>query len=165
MYRFQPLVVVILLITAVVAAPAQNLRRKRSFKIPRIQQHNYVPDGTFALRKAYRKFGIGKLDTFPSTRFAPKLAAANNEGNSTEDGEVSASPIQNDAQFLSPVSVGGQTLVMNFDSGSSDMSVPKEEAAIGDKLTPEQVGFQYGTASKKSARPHIVRPKQVHDRS
>jgi hypothetical protein len=120
MFQLRSLLFVTLLIAAVIAAPAQHLR-KRSFKIPRIQQHNYVPDGTFALRKAYRKFGIGTLETFPGTRFAPKLAATSNGGNSTEDGEVTASPTQNDAQFLSPVSVGGQTLVLNIDSGSSDM--------------------------------------------
>jgi hypothetical protein len=120
MFQFRSLLFVALLITAVVAAPARHLK-KRSFKIPRIQQHNYVADGTFALRKAYRKFGIRSLETFPGTRFAPKLAAANNGVNATEDGGVSASPTQNDAEFLSPVSVGGQTLVLNFDSGSSDM--------------------------------------------
>jgi hypothetical protein len=121
MYRFQSFILVALLITAVLAAPAPHLRKKRSFKIPRAQQHNYVPDGTFALRKAYRKFGFGTLETFPSINFSPKLAAANNGDSTTEDGEVSASPTQNDAEFLSPVTVGGQTLVMNFDSGSSDM--------------------------------------------
>ncbi len=120
MFRFQSLLLVTLLVTDILAAPAQHLR-KRSFKIPRVQQHNYIPDGTFALRKAYRKFGFGTLDTFPTTNFAPKLAAANNGGNATKDGEVSASPTQNDAEFLSPVNIGGQTLVLNFDSGSSDM--------------------------------------------
>jgi hypothetical protein len=121
MYRIHSLIFVAVLITTVLAAPAPHLR-KRSFKIPRVRQHNYVPDGTFALRKAYRKFGFGTVDTFPSINFAPKLAAAAYNGaNSTEDGEVSASPTQNDAEFLSPVNVGGQTLVLNFDSGSSDM--------------------------------------------
>ena len=121
MYRFQSLLFVTLLITAVLAAPAQHLRKKRSFKLPRVRQHNYVPDGTFALRKAYRKFGLGTLDTYPGVNFTPKLAATNNGDNSTEDGEVPASPTQNDAEFLSPVSVGGQTLVLNVDSGSADM--------------------------------------------
>lgn len=121
MFRLQSLLLATLLITVVFGAPTQHLRKKRSFKIPRVRQHDYVPDGTFALRKAYRKFGFGTLETFPSTRFASKLAAANSGGNTTEDGGVAASPTQNDAEFLSPVSVGGQTLVLNFDSGSSDM--------------------------------------------
>lgn len=121
MCRFQTLFFVTLLITTTLAAPAPHWRKKRSFRIPRIQQHNYVPDGTFALRKAYRKFGLGTLDTYPGVNFTPKVAAASNGGNQTEDGEVSASPTQNDAEFLSPVNVGGQMLVLNVDSGSSDM--------------------------------------------
>lgn len=120
MYHFQSFIFVALLITAVLAAPTQHLRHKRSFKVPRIQQHNYVPDGTSALRKAYKKYGFGNLDTLRNISLTPKVAAATGPGNETEDGEVSASPTQNDAEFLSPVSVGGQMLVMNFDSGSSD---------------------------------------------
>lgn len=49
--------------------------------------------------------------------------AANTSTNGTEDGEVTATGSQNLAEFLSPVSVGGQTLVMDFDTGSSDMWV------------------------------------------
>jgi hypothetical protein len=121
MFGVQSVLFITLVLDAVLAAPAPHLRKKRSFKIPRVQQHNYVPDGTFALRKAYRKFGLGTLDTYPGINFSPKVAAAIDGKGSTEDGEVSASPTQNDAQFLSPVTVGGQTLVLNFDSGSSDM--------------------------------------------
>lgn len=43
-------------------------------------------------------------------------------GNKT--GSVAANPEQNAALFLSPVDVGGQTLNLDFDSGSSDLSVP-----------------------------------------
>ena len=44
---------------------------------------------------------------------------ADSEANS-EDGETTATGTNNDAQFLSPVTVGGQEIVVNFDSGSSD---------------------------------------------
>lgn len=121
MYRFQSFVLVTLLFTAALAAPTQHLKQKRSFKIPRVQQHDYVPDGTVALRKAYIKYGLGSLATYPVVNFTPKVTAANKAANQTEDGEVPASPTQNDAEFLSPVSVGGQMLAMNIDSGSSDM--------------------------------------------
>jgi hypothetical protein len=120
MYRLQSFVLVALLFTAALAAPTQHLK-KRSFKIPRVQQHDYVPDGTVALRKAYMKYGLGSLATYPGVNFTPKVTAANKVANQTEDGEVPASPTQNDAEFLSPVSVGGQMLVLNIDSGSSDM--------------------------------------------
>ena len=36
-------------------------------------------------------------------------------------GTVAANPEQNAALFLSPVDVGGQTLNLDFDSGSSDL--------------------------------------------
>ena len=46
-------------------------------------------------------------------------AAAGSSGNST--GTVAANPADNAALFLSPVDIGGQTLNLDFDSGSSDL--------------------------------------------
>lgn len=43
-------------------------------------------------------------------------AAATNKS-----GTVMATPEQNAALFLSPVDIGGQTLNLDFDSGSSDL--------------------------------------------
>lgn len=107
---------------ATFAAPTQP--KKRSFKIDRVRQANYVPNGSVALRKAYVKFGLDDITFLPNANVA---ASSNAEtaaaGTGSEEGEVSASPTQNDAEFLSPVSVGGQTLVMDFDTGSSDMWV------------------------------------------
>ena len=82
-----------------------------------------MPDGTVAMRKAYNKFGLKDFGMIPELGVSPslvpfsELAASSGSGN----GQVSATSSQNDAEFLSPVSVGGQTLIMNFDTGSSDM--------------------------------------------
>jgi hypothetical protein len=46
-----------------------------------------------------------------------------NAGNGTGVGEVTATPEAQDVEFLSPVQIGGQTLNMDFDSGSSDLWV------------------------------------------
>jgi hypothetical protein len=41
----------------------------------------------------------------------------------TEVGEVIATPAANGAEYLSPVVIGGQTLNLNFDTGSADLYV------------------------------------------
>lgn len=111
------------LICATFAAPTQH--KKRSFKIDRVRQANYVPNGPAALRRAYLKFGLDDISFLPDANVAASINAdtAAAAGTGTEQGQVSASPTQNDAEFLSPVTVGGQTIVMNFDTGSSDMWV------------------------------------------
>ena len=100
-----------------------NQSRKRSFKVKRVEVPNYKPHGPKAYKRALIKFGFDDISFVPDGEVASRIKAAsaasiNNGGG--EDGQTSASPTQNDAQFLSPVSVGGQTLIMNFDSGSSD---------------------------------------------
>jgi len=121
----QSFVVLVLLCTAALSAPTQ--RQKRSFRVSRIRQRDYVPNGSIALHKAYAKFGLQGFGLVPdldiATSLVPvsELAAPSSAG--SENGQVSAASSQNDAEFLSPVTVGGQTLVMNFDTGSSDMYV------------------------------------------
>ncbi|PPJ56623.1 hypothetical protein CBER1_01813 [Cercospora berteroae] len=50
------------------------------------------------------------------------------------DGEVSAIPEENEIQYLAPVTIGGQKLYLNFDSGSSDLWV------FSSKLSPNAIG-------------------------
>lgn len=50
---------------------------------------------------------------------APAPAADGND----ETGEVVATPADNGAEYLSPVTIGGQKLNLNFDTGSSDLYV------------------------------------------
>ncbi|KIW21470.1 hypothetical protein PV08_02050 [Exophiala spinifera] len=123
MLRLQILFLALLFITTVFSSPIRQ-KQKRSFKIPRIAQPNYKPNGKAAYKRALFKFGFGDISFQPNGEIATKIQAATNASvDATEDGETIATPSQNDAQFLSPVNVGGQTLVMNFDSGSSDFWV------------------------------------------
>ncbi|KIW82342.1 hypothetical protein Z517_05369 [Fonsecaea pedrosoi CBS 271.37] len=122
MLQIYPFLLVTLFVATIFASPIQ-IKQKRSFKVPRIQQHNYRPNGKAAYRKAMFKFGFGDIEFLPGGEVATTIKAtteAQLDTTGNEDGETSASPTQNDAQFLSPVNVGGQTLVLNFDSGSSD---------------------------------------------
>jgi hypothetical protein len=65
---------------------------------------------------AYRKFGFTM----------PIRAANTTAGNATAGagtGVVAAAPEPNNAEYLSPVNIGGQTVTLDFDTGSSDLYV------------------------------------------
>jgi hypothetical protein len=68
--------------------------------------------GPDAMLKAYKKFGFN---------LQQRQAAANATGAQT--GKVGALPEPNAAEYLSPVKIGGQTLNLDFDTGSSDLYV------------------------------------------
>ena len=121
-----------LLLSFAFASPIQQQRSpaKRSFKVSRIHQRNYVPNGAFALRRAHNKFGIsspppveGLQQESDLTLIPVEQVASNGTSSSGDNGSVAANGAQNDAEFLSPISIGGQTMVMDFDSGSSDLWV------------------------------------------
>jgi hypothetical protein len=132
--------VVALLIAIAFAAPAPARRstiQKRSFKVPRQlnKAHPTGPNGMAAMRKVFRKYNLkprqesaspeGLIDQKKqgskngSGSAAPAAPAAAAEKN--QSGTVMATPEQNAALFLSPVDIGGQTLNLDFDSGSSDL--------------------------------------------
>lgn len=54
---------------------------------------------------------------------APDYAAPAPAADGDESGEVVATPADNGAEYLSPVTIGGQKLNLNFDTGSSDLYV------------------------------------------
>jgi hypothetical protein len=106
-------------------ATAPTQLQGRSFKIQRRRRDlGGVPDGGAALDKAYRKYGWTTVDKTAVTDVAPiagtkQLSAATGQ---QETGSVSAAqPAQGDAEFLSPVTIGGQQFSMDFDTGSSDL--------------------------------------------
>jgi hypothetical protein len=126
--------IVALLVAIAFAAPAPQRRRnlqKRSFKVPR-QLNTAHPtglNGMAAMRKVFRKYNFQIRDEFLSKEGLIGQTKQSNKENVTADaasgtnqtGTVVAAPEQNAALFLSPVDVGGQTLNLDFDSGSSDL--------------------------------------------
>lgn len=124
MLRFQAIILIAFCISLAFASPIQQTR-KRSFKVERVAVPNYKANGKAAYKRALLKFGFDNIAFRPGGKVAETLqiasAAQLNQTGSGDNGEVSATASQDDAQFLSPVTVGGQQLVMNFDSGSSDM--------------------------------------------
>ena len=63
--------------------------------------------GPVVLQKAYNKYGAP----------VPADVAAAAAG----QGTVTATPEQYDAEYLCPVEIGGQTLNLDFDTGSADL--------------------------------------------
>lgn len=76
------------------------------------------------------------------TTTAPKINASNGTNGT---GTVAANPEENAALFLSPIDIGGQTLNVDFDSGSSDLWVFSTE------LDPQLIGKHSAFDASKSA--------------
>lgn len=85
-------------------------KRGVAFRVDQTVAKSRILSGPAALAKVYGKYGKPAPEDI-------KSAAANN------DGTVSANPEQYDSEYLSPVTIGGQTLNLDFDTGSSDLWV------------------------------------------
>jgi hypothetical protein len=113
------LLVAALLVAAAVSSPTPTTAniQKRSFvhHVKRSINKRSPLAGPDAMLKAYRKFGF-QLISRQANVTAPGAAAPGT-------GLVAAVPEPNDAEFLSPVNIGGQTVTLDFDTGSSDLYV------------------------------------------
>lgn len=65
-------------------------------------------------------FASARVKVASSSAF-PNSSAATSTEETDETGEVVATPKDNGAEYLSPVTVGGQKLNLNFDTGSADL--------------------------------------------
>ena len=97
------------------------------------QQARYASNpknGTAALLRTYAKYSWAapvstnsyfneNAASTPSEPTEEKLATAGGSGS----GSVVATPAEHNEEFLCPVTVGGQTLNLNVDTGSSDLYV------------------------------------------
>lgn len=106
----------------------------RSFKVHQKRRDSDSPrsagSGMAAMGKAYRKFGI-PLPGTPNVAGAkirdvtPDSAVKHETRDVTSGSQlrsrVDATAEEGDSEFISPVTIGGQTVNMDFDTGSSDL--------------------------------------------
>lgn len=111
MVLFTQLSVALALISLASSSPVSISGLLRTFTVSQNTTKPIIKSGPLALANAYQKF---KVDV-PADVAAAAAAAA--------DGSVTATPEANDAEYLCPVTIGGQTLNLDFDTGSADLYV------------------------------------------
>ena len=83
-----------------------------SFSVPAVHNDHYVRNGTAALLKAYAKYNLKPTREMPEA-FTSSLRKR-------QDGSVTAVP-NDGSEYLVPVTIGGEPLNLDFDTGSSDL--------------------------------------------
>ena len=96
------------LVSLVSAIPHDLEKRGAAFKLDQTVPKPFILSGPSAMAKTYAKYGKPVPDVIAA-------AAASN------DGTVAANPEEYDSEYLCPVTVGGTTLNLDFDTGSSDL--------------------------------------------
>ena len=96
------------LVSLVYAVPLEVEKRGASFRLDQTVRKAFILSGPSAMAKTYAKF----------KKEVPAVIAAAAASN---DGTVAANPEEYDSEYLCPVTVGGSTLNLDFDTGSSDL--------------------------------------------
>lgn len=135
------LVTVFAAFVCAIPTPSTSRIQKRSFKVHRRRNPDFKGyDGPVQLMKAYQKYGMTVpegLHLSIENRHRKGKRAEAGTGNGTTVGNgtaqaplpsgvgiVTATPVApNDLEYIAPVTIGGQTIDMNFDTGSADLWV------------------------------------------
>ena len=123
---FSSILVFALTIIGVASAPAPLA--KRSFKVSQRRARNIRHrNGAADMARAYRKYGWAVPETMNAEVTGSIIKIATDQ-----EGATDAKPEEGDAEFLSPVTIGGQQLTLDFDTGSADLWV------FNTQLSPQQ---------------------------
>ena len=98
------------------------------FKVSVIGRPHVTTNGLSEVQRAYAKHGIKPISIPESDLDSDLVLLSSNESpagvsrraEESEYGVVTNEPTTYDIQYLSPVTVGGQELMLNLDTGSTD---------------------------------------------
>ena len=133
------------------AAPA-NIVARSGFEIKQVKVGTTVRNGPKDMMKTYNKFAKNG-----AVAPADVVAAAAAQ----QSGSVTASPVQNDSEYLCPVTIGNSQLTLDFDTGSADLWVFSTQTpnrgsygaynpSTGRKLAGSSWSITYGDGSGAS---------------
>lgn len=97
--------------TLVVASPVE-VHKRSAFSVNQVAAGKVYKNGPLQMMKTYAKYA--KVGAVAPSDVVSAAAAA-------QSGQVTATPEEYDESYLCPVSVGGQTLNLDFDTGSADL--------------------------------------------
>ena len=111
--------------------------KEKSFIIKRVENPRYIRDGSVAVRHVFGKYGwdlpssLVYDDDNKDDGGAPAVKSLDHNNGTSGVHIAAVSHSSAETQFLVPVTVGGQALAMNIDTGSSDLSVLSSQWDIG----------------------------------
>ncbi|KAK5128899.1 hypothetical protein LTR85_000232 [Meristemomyces frigidus] len=122
--------------TLSLAAPYEIVGRS-TFSVEQVAAGKVLKSGPIAMMNTYAKYA--KVGAVAPADVTSAAAAA------VQSGQVAANPEAYDESYLCPVSVGGQTLNLDFDTGSADLWVfstltPSSESTGHAKYNPSTSG-------------------------
>ena len=120
------LIIVAFLVTVTLGGPMP--KKGGHFEVSLIARPHHTANGYSEVERAYAKHGMKPMSIPESDLDSDLVLLSSGEVTSSvarradepKYGVVSNSPTKYDVQYISPVTVGGQKLLLNLDTGSTD---------------------------------------------
>ncbi|KAF4982000.1 hypothetical protein FDECE_17593 [Fusarium decemcellulare] len=144
---------------------------EKQFSVHQVKNPNFVENGPQAIARAYSKYGVtmpeALAEVISKNKKQHSKRSGGNEDAGRSQGTVVTTPEPGDYEWLTPVQIGtpGQTLNLNFDTGSADLWVFTNTTAGGGtgrsvynpsksrsarKIEGATFGIRYGDGSSSS---------------